>query len=237
MWYVVGMSETKFANREAWLIAATDKLRATFKRAGHEIPPVAVSCGWPTNRGTGKKSIVLGTCWDGTCSADGRPQLFISPRIDNEIHFENPLNWNSENPTIEGDRMGVLPTLAHEIVHAVVGNKESHGKVFGKLARAIGLEGKLTSTHAGDTLAQECADIARLLGPYPHAKIDPSEAKTGKKKQTTRMRKCLCNDEECGFTVRTTKKWLEDVGAPHCPKHGEMKVIEPVESEDESEDE
>lgn len=26
----------------------------------------------------------------------------------------------------------------------------------------------------------------------------------------------------CAYTVRLTRKWLEDVGPPHCPDHGEM---------------
>ncbi len=28
----------------------------------------------------------------------------------------------------------------------------------------------------------------------------------------------------CGYTVRVTRKWLDRVGAPCCPKHGAMIV-------------
>lgn len=228
------MTEPKYPNRESWLIAAVDKFTATFKKAGAEIPPIQVACGWPSERALSKKHVTLGTCWDRTCSSDGKAQLFISPRIDNELHFTNPPKWDSENPSIEGDCMGVLPTLAHEIVHAVLGNEAGHGKEFGKLARGIGLEGKLTSTHAGEALAKECADIARILGPYPHGRIDPSSKKTGKKKQGTRMLKCECAD--CGYTVRLAKKWA-DVGLPSCPQgHGTLALEEKDGDEGDGED-
>lgn len=217
--------KTLIANREAWLIAATDKLQATFKRAGKDIPPVTVACGWPSARGLSKKKRTIGQCWDGECSADGKPQIFISPAMDHELHCEKPIG------EAVGDCQGVLPTLAHELVHGVLGTKEGHNKVFGKLARAIGLEGKMTSTHAGEKLLQECKDIVAIIGPYPHAAINPL-LKGGPKKQGTRMLKCTCEAEGCGFQVRTTKKWLDKVGAPHCPKHGAMTPELPEEDGD-----
>lgn len=56
------------------------------------------------------------------------------------------------------------------------------------------------------------------------------------KKQKTRMLKCEC--AECGYTVRTARKWLEQAGAPLCPieGHGVMEH-EPLGDDDpESED-
>ena len=202
--------------REAWLIAATEKFGATFTRAGAEIPPVQIACGWPSRRGLGTKNRLLGECWDKKCSADAKPQIFISPWLDNELHCIQPADAAGFGV---GDFMGVLPTLAHELVHAVAGNAAKHGKDFKKLAVAVGLEGPMTSTHAGARLAQECEDIYKILGPYPHAKINPLE-KGGHKKQKTRMVKCECAG--CGYVVRTAKKWLDEIGAPHCPKHGSM---------------
>ena len=34
-------------------------------------------------------------------------------------------------------------------------------------------------------------------------------------KQSTRLIKCEC--AECGYTMRTTTKWIETLGAPLCP--------------------
>lgn len=221
-----------YKTREEWLHAATKLLqKGAFTRANLTIPEVQIACGWPSSRGLGTKKRALGECWDKKCSADKKPQIFLSPWLDNELHCQKP-----PSPTT-GDFMGVLPTLAHELVHAVVGNDAKHGKVFGKAARGIGLEGKLTSTHAGAQLAIECEEIMKLLGHYPNAAINPLERNVGKK-QTTRMVKCVCEREDCGFTVRTTRKWLDDVGAPHCPKHGAMSFdAESAEPEDEPDEE
>lgn len=45
---------------------------------------------------------------------------------------------------------------------------------------------------------------------------------SGPKKQSARMMKCECT--ECGYLVRTAKKWLDEKGPPHCPDHGCMKA-------------
>src|SRR3546814_18282994 len=58
--------------------------------------------------------------------------------------------------------------------------------------------------------------------PLPHARLDTDGESTAPKKQKTRMLKCEC--AECGYTVRTARKWLEQAGAPLCPieDHGQM---------------
>lgn len=201
-------TNTKHKTREAWLEAAVELTRPLFKQHGYEIPPLRVACGWPVRGGLGKKKRVLGECWDKKASEDGtQPQIFISPYL--------------VDPCFGGDGLnpsGVLPTLIHEIVHAVVGHKEKHNKVFGKCARAVGLEGKLTATFASATLVETCKAFSAELGQYPHSKLD--SLKEPSKKQSTRMLKCEC--PECGYTCRVSNKWLEEVGEPHCPDHGAM---------------
>jgi 2-keto-4-pentenoate hydratase len=50
------------------------------------------------------------------------------------------------------------------------------------------------------------------------------------KKQGTRMLKATCEgDGPCGYTVRLTAKWVQEVSPPHCPKHGAMAVDMPAE--------
>lgn len=201
------MSKTKnakYENREQWLAQAVTLLTPKFESAGYKVPPVRVSCGWPSARGLSSKKPRIGECWDAKASTDKIHQVFISPRL------KNPL-----------DSFGVLPTLAHEVAHAVVGIKEKHNKVFGKCVRAIGLEGKLTATQGGAAFLADCAQLVKQLGEYPHAQLNPNFRPV--KKQTTRLVKCEC--EECGYNVRVTRKWLEQ-GAPLCPCNKKSMVFE-----------
>lgn len=191
----------KFKTREEWLEAAVKLMEPVFKGANYTVLPVRVSCGWPSSRGLSGKKRCLGEAWARAASSDNVAQIFISPWL------EKPL-----------EPQGVLATLIHEVVHTVVGHAEGHNKVFGKCARAVGLDGKLTATLAGERLTEDFKAWLAKLGPYPHCKLDQS--KSPKKKQTTRMVKCEC--PECGYTARVSRKWLDDVGAPGCPKHGVM---------------
>lgn len=174
-----------------------------FKRKDYKVPKVRVSCGWPNRGGTSQTKRVIGQCWAQEASSDGVNEIFISPYLE--------------------DVNTVLATLVHEVVHAVVGLAEKHNKVFGKCARAMGLDGKLTATCAGEELLEIQKGWAKVLGKYPHAKLDLTMSPI--KKQSTRMIKCECGT--CGYVVRTSKKWLDEVGAPHCPKHGEMNYDAP----------
>jgi len=182
--------------------AVAGPLTKHFTTSGYKIPTLRVSCGWPHKGGTNKKKRCIGQAWAADAASDGVIQIFISP------YLEDPI-----------EPFGVLATLVHEVCHAVVGNAEGHNKVFGKCARAVWLEGKLTSTFASEKLIEEFKCWVKDLGVYPHGRLDLTKAPV--KKQTTRMIKMEC--AECGYVARTSKKWLEEVGPAHCPKHGEMK--------------
>jgi hypothetical protein len=197
--------------RELWLLIAVEKLKPLFSDNGYKLPEVRVSCGWPSTGGTSRKKRTIGQCWTTEAAKDGITQIFISPYLED----------------IAGEQ-GVLATLVHELVHAVVGVKNKHNKIFGKAARAVGLEGKLTATSASESLCQTLYAIAKDIGDYPHAQLDALLSPT--KKQTTRMLKAECI--QCGYTVRLAKKWLDEVGAPCCPNHGKMEIPEPNESKD-----
>lgn len=203
----------KHETREAWLLAALEPIKKHFKAKGYDVPPVRLACGWPSHGGTSAKKRCLGEAWSTEAAADGVVQIFISPYLADVL-----------------EPQGVLSVLVHELIHATVGNAERHNKVFGKCARAVGLEGKLTSTLASEKLIAEFKHWVAELGDYPHAKLDKLLSPV--KKQGTRMIKMECG--QCGYTARTTKKWLDEAGAAWCPKHGEMKVDLP-EGEDEGE--
>jgi len=175
--------------REEWLNAFLNELRPWFKdRAGVEIPTDArVSMGFPGG-GSARKSI--GECWARKMSKDGVNEIFISPVL------QDPM------------RMGDV--LVHEIVHAIDDCVHGHKKVFRTMARSVGLEGKMTSTHAGAELKAELERIIAALPPLTHGALDLA----GRKKQPTRLVKLECDN--CGMLLRTTQKWIEQTGNPTC---------------------
>ena len=186
--------------REEWLSDATAELRELFKQHGVTVPDmVRSSCGFPSKSALSNKNRRIGECWSAKASADKHAEIFISPTI--------------------SDSMRVLDILAHELIHACHPG-DGHGKMFKRTATAIGLEGKMTATVAGDKFKAWAKPVLERLNAYPHADLIPSNAQ---KKQSTRMLKCYCT--ECGYTVRVAGKWLEDMGAPHCPHHGEMQSV------------
>lgn len=195
------MKEIK--NREQWLQQAVGLAEVHFSAKGFKVPVVHVACGFPSHRAL---SGVMGECWDAEASKDGLCQVFVSPLVDDPVR--------------------VMDILIHELVHTVVGIEANHGKVFRKCALAVGLTGKMTSTVAGPELKEILTEWAKKLGEYPNSAIVPNLKE--KKKQTTRMVKAEC---QCGYVVRLSKKWIEEVGWPHCPKHGEMKGTLPEEKD------
>lgn len=172
-----------FTEREPWLAAASVALQhQVFPRANVQAPQweqrkYRVACGFPIGyRGSRTGKVALGQAFDPSISADGTFEVFINPILD------KPLD--------------VLAVLAHELAHVWAGIQCGHRGEFARVARGIDLVGPLTSTSAGSWLSAELADIAQILGPYPHAKVDPN----ARKKQGTRLLKLQCSD--CGWTVR-----------------------------------
>ena len=188
----------KFSTREEWLTAAVSSLAPIFAEVKQTLPVVRVSVGWPG--GNGRKNSVIGQCWSTAASSDKVAQLFISPVLD--------------------DAVRVLDVLAHELIHAIDDCKSGHKGAFAKIAKGIGLTGKMTATVAGDELKARLEAIAADLGEYPHAALASAQGADGPKKQTTRMMKVECA-EGSGYKARMTRQWLEEFGAPICPCHEE----------------
>jgi hypothetical protein len=92
----------------------------------------------------------------------------------------------------------------------------------------------MTATRASLALTAELITLAEAPRPFPHARLDPAAAdapepvppggspapvppiRSGPGKQGTRMIK-LTAAACCGYTVRTTRKWLDEQGEPLCP--------------------
>lgn len=183
-------------NRESWLQNAIVHLSPLFQEHGAALPDgIRVSCSWPS------KSIRkrIGEAWTSSASDKGYHETYISP--------------------ILSDSVQVLDVLIHELVHHAVGVEHGHKAPFKRLATAIGLQGKMTSTYAGPELVEKLQGITEQLGQYPHGRM---HLNGHDKKQSTRLLKCEC--QECGYTVRTTAKWLDAYGPPICPCNDQVMV-------------
>jgi SprT-like family len=193
-----------YATREQWLVALMERFTAWFEPEYTVPKNIRISCGFPSGRAIPKENgkFALGQCFGSERSADEHFEIFISP--------------------VQSDALKVAATVAHEMCHAVVGIAAKHGKLFKAAATRMLVEGKMTATVGSDAFATSIARILDDLGPYPHADLDPRKMTDGKKKQTTRLLKAEC--PMCQYTVRITRKWLDDVGSPHCPNHGPMDV-------------
>lgn len=180
--------ELKALTREEWLQAGINGLAEMFAEIGETIPEVYVSVGFPKGaRGKGK---AIGICHPAVLSGDEKAHIFIHPSLT--------------------DSARVLDVLAHELIHALDNCESGHKGRFAKVAKAFGLEGKMTATVAGEELKGRLNALILELGEYPHALLKESG-----KKQSTRMIKCECDD--CGYIVRTSQKWIDEMGAPICP--------------------
>ena len=131
-------------NREQWLNECIQKLRPDFEQLGHPLPEkIRASCSWPSKSGLANKKRRIGEAWSAKNSADQSCEVFISPVL------KDPLE--------------VSATLVHELVHCAVGVEEGHKGKFPRLAKAVGLEGKMTATTAGEDV--EGAGCGRSLTP------------------------------------------------------------------------
>jgi hypothetical protein len=187
-------------DRMAWLEAGKDFLaERIFNPAGYSVPEnIRISFGWPR-----RSQNAIGQCWGAESSRDGQYEIFVTPALDRT------------------DSARILDILAHEMVHAVVGLECSHKGAFRTCAHAIGLEGKMTATVAGATLKKTLDAYVAGVGPCPHGALS---AMTKAGKQGTRLLKAVC--PTCGYTVRITKKWVNEAGAPYCgiKSHGRMEM-------------
>lgn len=185
-----------FENREAWLTALVSEIRPAFEAIGFPLPAlIRVTCGFPS-RHARSLNRAIGEHWSPSASSDGTHEILISP--------------------VEDDPVKVAAILFHELSHAACGN--THRGDFVAAVRMLHLEGKPTSTFAGQKFHDEWSALIDSLGPYPHAAL---RVGADRKVQSTRMLKACC--PQCGYTIRLTAKW-QALGLPICPVDGNQFV-------------
>ena len=191
-------------DREAWLTEAAqliqDEVIYPALPKSHIInTPFRVSVGFPPRSRANSKTIAI--CIASKASADLTNEIFITPQLD--------------------DSFAILEALTHEMVHQADDCHSGHRNFFASVARRIGLDGKLTATHADSKLSSYLLTVVRLLGDIPHAAINID---TAKKKQTTRMIKIEC--DSCGFHFRTTQAQIDNITSWNCLScdYGELQI-------------
>lgn len=220
--------------RQMWLHKAEGHLRALFASKGYKVPAtVRTSIGFP--KGTRDGKMAIGQCWANSASTDDHNEIFISPELGHD-------GKRSKEGSIR-----ILGVMAHELGHAIAGNKAGHrvvrrpdedkGKAYDKWFRSfpaimqnIGIEGPWTATQEGPEFIAWAKPIIADIGMFPAGRLASFE----RKKDTCRQRKCECS--ECGYIVRTTKKWIEAAGPPLCPTHKQPMVADDPDEEGGDED-
>src|SRR6185312_11504657 len=76
----------------------------------------------------------------------------------------------------EGDPAAMLVSLLHELIHAADDCVSGHKGAFAEAATRLGFDGPMTQTPPGVELAAEVITLAEALGPFPHARLDPTAA-------------------------------------------------------------
>lgn len=99
----------------------------------------------------------------------------------------------------KGNAIQVLATLIHEIIHIKIGTDKGHRKEFKQEMKAVGLEGKATSTSAGK-------ELTKRLNALNFSKLPCLELSKNSlhKKQSTRLIKLECSCERIIRVSRTT---------------------------------
>ncbi len=191
-------------DREAWLTEAAqfildDKINTHMN--GKSYPAnYRISIGYPPRSRGNSKAITV--CIASAASADSTSEIFVSPKL--------------------GDSLSILEALTHELIHYSDDCQSGHRHHFARLARKIGLVGKLTATKASPALLEYLQTIIDTLGDIPHAAINLDIAKP---KQTTRMIKIEC--QQCGFNYRASQTQIDKITVWACPacEVGDTKVV------------
>lgn len=217
--------------REAWLIAAWNEVIVPmYREAEIDIPEnVHISLGF--SKGHEENASVRGATFAKEAANDGSYQVFVSPFIK--------------------DGYDVLLVLAHEAAHVIDDLEHGHDKGFQEIAAKVGFAAPFTTSLAMPPDGQaQLILAAEALGEWPHAGMDPLKEATERrrapvtpggagmaepapvirwssgpvKQYGSRMVKVVCPHD--GYTVRTSRKWLDLLGPPLCPVGGHGPMVE-----------
>lgn len=223
-------------NRETWLNELAALMAPRFEDLGKPIPKFRVAVGWTS---AGKTSKVGGECWHSSNSADQVFEILCAPIVDDSMEVAAILAHELSHAAAgfkhghKGDFAKLMASLGmvRPFTSSVAGPQfktwaQPFLDTLGKIPHArIMLKPERTPREMADDAGDEGVDE------------DEGGSSNQKKKQTTRMLKAVCKyvppadngcepspDGACGYTVRLSKKWAQQLGAC-CPVHGAMEVV------------
>ncbi|TQV78515.1 transcription elongation protein SprT [Denitrobaculum tricleocarpae] len=180
--------------REDWLREVATAMRGWFDDLGFPLPDFDVRTGFPS---VGRRSPNITDSW----TQDNGATYVILVRPDRSEETE------------------VAAALAFQMCRIAVGDRDQHGYLFRHLAISLGLKGTRNESPPGALFKEITKSILETAGPLPSPEIQQID-KDKAPGQTSRMIKVSCS--ECGYVARVSRKWLSEVGPPHCPLHGPM---------------
>ena len=182
-------------SREGWLNAFIELSRSFFIQAGTPLPVNVRAAICPPHR---SKQKAIGLCWSDAVSEDLGREIWVT--------------------AAETDPVRVAGILVHELCHAALPHHVKHGPAFGRLARALGLEGPLTATVEGETFRALWAGVLARLGPIPTAaRFTLAIASDFRVQRTPKATNVSC--PACGFTAKVRLDQMA-WGRLVCPAHG-----------------
>jgi hypothetical protein len=168
-------------SHQAWLASAYKALHAKYLPQAPKPKDVIVSYGF--TKGRGRKGTAIGQCFADPVPAKKRAVIFV-----------HPCQWTTP--------LDVLHVLLHEAIHAQF-PKAGHKAEFADMARALGLEGKMTATVPSKTLAAELKKLAKKLPTFPKAAFNPFGKQVFK---GSTLRRWVC---PCGVKARVASDEFE----------------------------
>ena len=191
--------------REDWLMQASKLIETQI------LSPQGASMPEKYDIGVGFPSVTkaIGQAWSKDASVDENTyHILIAPTLGNK------------------DIINMLQVLLHEMIHCSVGIDQKHGGEFKRVARAVGLEGRLTATYVseGSDLYNQLKSVSEQVGwEYPHQEIvlKPKETKPRAKNFVQ-----LVSPNNPEYIVKMKKDIYEAMGAPVDPEGDEMEILE-----------
>ena len=196
-------------SREDWLKEATKIIERDILSKHQTMLPE----NWTVSVGFCSNPKAIGQAWDKKASVDEKThQMFISPVLGKH------------------DKVNLLQVLLHESIHISVGVDQKHGGEFKRVARAAGLEGRLTATYVTETnplyatLQNIYEETKRITGcDYPHEEIT-LKVKEKKARKSNIIK--LVSENDPAYIVKIKKDLIESAGVPVDPWGEKMKPLE-----------
>jgi hypothetical protein len=184
-------------NRDAWLNRMAELLRLWFRENGYTIHGrIVVSMA--ALKWRGKRSLL------GICHYD-------MDRKEKDVNYVFVTAFEYQN---HSDPVNVAATLVHELLHAVLPPGAKHGALFKDGCKALGLDGKATTTHAGPRLREHLTKLVASLPPLPKMGVLAPPPPPKPKKDPQAPFKFQCDTCKTTLFIRFTS--LERAGTPRC---------------------